>query len=76
MEEGLEPQVKNSSILSKLGDVMSKLVQPQTCQRGGMEAEPPAAGPFFVIFWKKMAILMQFGSHFARFLSHLKEQNF
>ena len=39
-------------------------------------AEPPAAGRFFVIFWKKMAILMQFESHFAHFQSHLKEQNF
>ena len=37
--------------------------------------ESPAAGRYFVIFWKKMAILMRFGSHFARFQSHLKEQN-
>ena len=56
---------------------------------GGMEAEPPfaggygslgakhpAAGRFFVIFGKKMTILMRFGPHFARFQSHLKEQNF
>ena len=31
---------------------MSKLVQ-QTCHTGGMGAEPPAAGRFFVIFWKE-----------------------
>ena len=41
-----------------------------------MGAEPPAAGRFFVSFWKKMAILMPFGLHFARFQSNLKEQNF
>ena len=34
-----------------------------------MGAKHPAAGRFFVIFWKKMAILMQFGSHFTRFQS-------
>ena len=56
---------------------MSKLVQlKHVTGGGGMEAEPPAAGQFFVIFLEKMAILMQFGSHFARFQSHLKEQNF
>ena len=35
-----------------------------------------AAGRFFVSVWKKMAILMRFVSHFARFQSHLKEQYF
>ena len=39
-------------------------------------AKHPAAGRFFVSFWKKMAILMEFGSHFARFQNHLKEQLF
>ena len=48
----------------------------QTCHKGGMRVEPLAAGRFFVIFWKKMAILMRFGSRFARFQSHLKEQSF
>ena len=48
----------------------------QTCHRGDMRMELPATGRFFVSFWKKMAILMRFGSHFARFQSHLKEQNF
>ena len=41
-----------------------------------MGAEPQAAGQFFVIILEKMAILMRFGSHFARFQSHLKEQSF
>ena len=50
--EGLEPQVKIFSILSKLGNVVSKLVQLKHV------TESPAAGQFFVIFWKKMAILM------------------
>ena len=27
---------------------------------------------FWNFFWKKITILMPFGSHFARFLSHLK----
>ena len=45
---------------------MSKLVQLKHV------TESPAAGRFFVIFLKKMAILMRFGLHFARFQSHLK----
>ena len=43
---------------------------------GSLRAKHSAAGRFFVSFWKKMTILMQIGSHFARFQSHLKEQNF
>ena len=43
---------------------------------GSLVAKHQAAGQFLVSFWKKMAILMPFGSHFARFQSHLKEQNF
>ena len=42
---------------------------------GSLGAKHPTAGRFFVIFWKKMAILMRFGLHFARFQSHLKQQN-
>ena len=41
--EGLEPQVKIFSILSKLGNVVSKLVQLKHV------TESPAAGRFFVI---------------------------
>ena len=41
-----------------------------------MAAEPPAAGRFIVIFWKKMAILMRFGSHFARFQAIWKNKIF
>ena len=54
---------------------MSKVVQLKHVTEG-MGAEPPAVGQFFVIFWTKMAILVQFGSHFARFQNHLTEQNF
>ena len=46
----------------------------QTYHRGGMRVELPAAWRFFGSFWKKMAILMRFGPHFARFQSHLKEK--
>ena len=69
--------------------MVSKLVQLKRVSRRGLGAEPPAAGgygsleakhphagQFFVSFWEKMAILMPFGSHFARFHSYLKEQNF
>ena len=45
MEEGLEPQVKNFSILSKLGNVVSKLVQLKHV------TEFPAAGRFFGKKW-------------------------
>ena len=43
---------------------------------GAWGRSPQAAGGFFVIFWKKMAVLMRFESHLARFQSHLKQQNF
>ena len=43
---------------------------------GSLGAKHPTAVRFFVIFWKKMAILMRFGSYFAHFQSHLKEQIF
>ena len=36
--------------MSKLGDVVSKLVQLKRITDGGLGAEPPAAGQFFVIF--------------------------
>ena len=64
---------------------MSKLVQlkrgqgaepPAARGYGSLGAKQPAAGRFFVSFWKKLAILMTYGSHFARIQSHLKEQNF
>ena len=44
MKEGLEPQVKFFSILSKLGDVVSNLVQLKQATRGGMGVDPSAAG--------------------------------
>ena len=58
-------QVKHFSILLKLRDVVSKLVQLKHVTEGA-----------WGIFWKKMAILMRFESHFAHFQSHLKQQNF
>ena len=67
---------KNFSILLKLRNVVSKLVQLKHVTEGAWGRSPQAAGGFFVIFWKKMAILMRFESHFARFQSHLKQQNF
>ena len=52
--------------MSKLGDVLSKLVQIKRITNGGLGVQPPAAGDyeclgakpsttrqFFVIFWKK-----------------------
>ena len=38
--------------------------------------EAPSSWAIFCKFLEKMAILMPFGSHFARFQNHLKEQNF
>ena len=67
--------------------VLSKLVQLKLITNVGLGAELLAAGHFFVIFWKKIAILRPFGSQFARFwtpfrkllllefVSHLKELN-
>ena len=43
---------------------------------GNLRAKHPAAGRFFVSFWKKMAVLVPFRSHFARFQRYLKEQIF
>ena len=75
--------------ISKLGDVVSKLVQLKRITDGGLEAKPPAAvgygglrakppvaGQFFCDFLKKIALLMPFGLHFTRFQSHLQQQNF
>ena len=89
MEEGLESLVKNFSIQSKLGDVASKLVQLKhiTDRAWGLNPQPPEAmevwgqstqplGDFLLVFEKKMATLIQFGLHFTRFQSPLKEQNF
>ena len=38
--------------------------------------EAPSRWAILCKVFKKMAILMPFGSHFARFQSNLKEQNF
>ena len=43
----------------KVGDVLTKVVQLKPITDGGLlGAKPPAAGRFFVIAWKKIAILM------------------
>ena len=62
---------------------MSKLVQLKRVTDGTWwrtlwksEGEAPSRWAIFIIFWKQMAYLIPFGSHFARFQSHLKEQNF
>ena len=73
--------IKTFTNISKLGDAVNKLVQLKritngTRGYGGLGAKPPATGRFFVIFLEKIATLMPFGSHFARFQSHLKKQNF
>ena len=66
----------NFSYSIKTGRRGEQISTTQTCYREGMGAESPAAGRFFCNFTEKMAILMRIGSHFARFQSHLKEQNF
>ena len=67
--------------MSKLGDVLSKLVQlnrfkdgglgvdsPVSGGYGGLGAKPPAAGKF----WKKERYFNAIGSHFAHVQSHFK----
>ena len=51
-------------------------MQPKRITHVGLEAKPPVAGRFLVIFFEKIAILFPFELHFVRFQSHLKEQNF
>ena len=46
IEEGLEPQVKNISILSKLGDVVSKLVQLKHVTEWAWGPSPQPLGDF------------------------------
>ena len=61
---------------------MSKLVQLKRITDGGLEAKIPAAKGYGYLraiicdFLEKIALSMSFGLHFARFQSHLKEQNF
>ena len=43
---GLKPKVETS----KLGDVLSEVVQLKRITYGGLEAEPPAAGGYGVIW--------------------------
>ena len=55
--------------------MLSKLVQAKRITDEGLWVEPPAAGRFFVIFWKK-SYYNALESHFAHVQSHLQEQNF
>ena len=73
--------------MSNLGDVLCKLVYSNVSQTGagggapaaggydGLGAKPPAAGQFFVSFWKKSNFNL-IGSHFARVQSYSKELDF
>ena len=54
---------------------MSKLVNSNVSQTGP-GGEAPSCWAIFCKFLEKVAILMPFGSHSARFQSHLKEENF
>ena len=52
--EGLEPQVKKFTKISKLGAVASKFLQlNKRITDGGLGAKTPATGRFFISFWKK-----------------------
>ena len=63
--------------MSKLGDVLSKLVELKHITEGAcLRAEHPAAWRFFVIFFWKNNYLIAIGLHFARVQSHVKELNF
>ena len=55
---------------------MSKLVQLKRITDRGLKAKTPVAGRLFVIFLEKIALLLPFELHFARFQSHLNEKNF
>ena len=82
--KGLEPKLKTFSKLSKLGDVVSKLVQPKCITVGGLGA---AAGQYFVIILEKNSffdiICITFHTFlepfettkFLRFESQLKKSN-
>ena len=64
-KKDLNQKLKRFPKLSELGDVVSKLVSPNVSQTG---VWGPPLGNFLEFFFrKKMAILMPFGSHFARF---------
>ena len=70
--EGLDPQVKNFFKYIKIGRRGEQICATQAYRKweaGGEER-------FFVFFLEKLAVLMQVGSNFARFQSHLKEQNY
>ena len=51
---------------------MSKLTCLKRITDGGLGAEPPATEQFFVIFWKKLAILMPLDHNSLVFRTILK----
>ena len=84
--EDLNQNFKRFSKMSEFGRQGEQTSTTQTFRRGVSCGKPPAAGgcgglaakPPDVrrFFLEKIAILMPFGSHFARFWSKLKELNF
>ena len=67
--------VKCFTNLSKLGDVVSILVQLKR-GLGAKQGKAPSHWAIFCNFLEKIAILMPFGPHFTRFQRHLKKQKF
>ena len=61
--------------MHQAGAAASKLVKLKRTTDGGLGAEPPAAGQFFITIWKKK-LSNAFKSHFARVHSHSKKQDF
>ena len=61
--------------MAKWGEVLSKLVELKRITDGGLAAEHPAAGQFFVIFCKK-SYFNAIESHFARVQCHLNKLDF
>ena len=62
--------------MSKLGEVCEQTTATQTYYRRGLGAKPPAAGRFFVIFWKKSYANAIDDSHSARVHSQLNALHF
>ena len=67
--------------MSKLGDVLSKLVQLNCFKDGGLGVEPPVSGGYEGLgakpsaaekFWEKERYFNAIGSNFARVQSHFK----
>ena len=64
-EKGLEPKVKKISETVEVGRRGEQTSLVRTYPRRGSRGRGRAI--FWIFFWKKIAILMPFGTHFARF---------